>query len=375
MSRTLAVRLHVISPLHIGCGEVYEPTGFVIDVPRKVMRVFAAGDFLRALKPDLRERFGEICLNQDLLSVYRFIKDNLPAALPCREVPVSSALAAHYERVLRLSTFDTRQVIHNFEMRRTSFLPLSEQPYIPGSGLKGSLRTAWLSRRAGEEKVTNWSRDHRERNAAQQLERHLMPGSFQSDPFRLVKPGDLLPTDNVRTRLAYAVNRSRTDARRESRAQAGPHQILEVIEPGSIFTGQITILDPVPEKGALVRKPVSWEALSDSLIKFFVGKAESERQMLKGLGIDDPVIRRVNAQFQGRLGKTAFPLRLGFHCGADCVTIDGNRRIKIMKGRGRPPDFADAPTTIWLAANQPRPQEASIQEPFGWAVLEVVGQG
>jgi len=29
------VRLHIISPVHIGCDDVYEPTGFVVDKAAK----------------------------------------------------------------------------------------------------------------------------------------------------------------------------------------------------------------------------------------------------------------------------------------------------------------------------------------------------
>ncbi len=68
---------------------------------------------------------------------------------------------------------------------------------------------------------------------------------------------------------------------------------------------------------------------------------------------------------------TAFLLRVGRHSGAEAVTVSGarNGKIKIMKGNGQQPDYADAPKTVWLAANDPK-QRAELL-PFGWLLVEI----
>lgn len=62
-------------------------------------------------------------------------------------------------------------------------------------------------------------------------------------------------------------------------------------------------------------------------------------------------------------------LRVGRHSGAECVTLDGIRSIRIMKGRGQPPDWSpDGAKTVWLAAE--REDERTGMLPFGWLILE-----
>jgi CRISPR-associated protein Csm5 len=64
-------------------------------------------------------------------------------------------------------------------------------------------------------------------------------------------------------------------------------------------------------------------------------------------------------------------LRVGRHSGAESVTVSGARNgaIKIMKGRGQPPKYADAPKTLWLAADS-KDQRTGLL-PFGWLLVEV----
>lgn len=66
-------------------------------------------------------------------------------------------------------------------------------------------------------------------------------------------------------------------------------------------------------------------------------------------------------------------LRIGRHSGAEAVTIEGNRHIKIMRGKGQQPKYLDHTTTIWLASETSKPNTNNGLLPFGWAVMEVVG--
>ena len=55
-------------------------------------------------------------------------------------------------------------------------------------------------------------------------------------------------------------------------------------------------------------------------------------------------------------------MRVGKHSSARAVTVDGVRKIKIMKGKGQKPSFGDEETTIWLINKQP----------FGWLLCEIL---
>lgn len=61
-----------------------------------------------------------------------------------------------------------------------------------------------------------------------------------------------------------------------------------------------------------------------------------------------------------------FLLRVGRHSGAESVTIDGVRHIKIMKGN---PEYQPQTKTLWLAANDPKQRTDLL--PFGWLLVEI----
>ena len=61
---------------------------------------------------------------------------------------------------------------------------------------------------------------------------------------------------------------------------------------------------------------------------------------------------------------------LGRHSGAEALTIEGARSIKIMGKRGEQAKYLPNSTTIWFAADTPT-AETGLQ-PFGWVALEAL---
>lgn len=198
---------------------------------------------------------------------------------------------------------------------------------------------------------------------------------MSSDLFRMVKVSDLLPAGEVKTKIVYAINKKKEKNERPTLAERGSvYQIFETIQPGSVFEGILNIWQP--ENGSGIKEPINIERLKSSLHKFYVHLLENEIKTLKNIDIPVPLINTINGQFKGRIGKTAFVISLGRHSGAETVTIEGNRYIRIMKGRDREGkmryEYLDHSTTIWLASDRPKPSNNNGLLPFGWAVLEVV---
>jgi len=73
--------------------------------------------------------------------------------------------------------------------------------------------------------------------------------------------------------------------------------------------------------------------------------------------------------FGERFMKEVFPLRIGRHSGAECVTVAGFRNIRIMGKKGEPAKSGGNSTTVWLAGDTPTAE--NNLHPFGWAALEV----
>lgn len=240
------VRLHIISPVHIGCDDVYEPTGFVVDKPAQQLIAFDPLDFVRSLNQADRKKFMDICEKRTLesiLEIYKFMwhRQELPHG-HC--VDVSKGFLDIFERVAtRLRPQDAKQELNKFLIGRTSYLPADNSPYIPGSALKGALRTGWLNHL-----------NKGQRLQGKDIEEPLLGGRFEKDPFSQVKVSDLLPVGSPGTRICFAVNKKKKTSQHEPR---GPQPILEVIrhDCNAAFEGMITL--HIPEQGSPITKPIN----------------------------------------------------------------------------------------------------------------------
>jgi CRISPR-associated protein Csm5 len=391
MNKPMKVKLHILSPTHIGCGEDYEPTSFVIDETRKKLIAFDLMEFVKSLKPNEITEFNRVASGDNLLAIFKAIKCYYKPSIEGREVEITNFLVDHYKKILRMDSFEKRAVINQFTINRTAYNSHSNLPYIPASSLKGSLRTAHLSSLAQSRSITEYwkncgllSRDDLrnpnftyrkigEKYVAKHLEKTLLGGDFETDPFRLLKISDLLPTDGVKTKIVYAVNKNKKKSVRDTNAgMSGVYQIFETIQPGTVFEGAINL--DLPPKGLIITHPFKdLKSLLMASHNFYVGVLDNEVDVFQNaLDIKHKAGIDANLKFKEKIKKTSFLIRLGRHSGAEAVTIEGNRNIKIMQGRNRTPKYFEHSTTIWLASDEPRPATTNNLFPFGWAILEVV---
>ncbi len=347
--------IRILTPVHIGCDEVYEPTSFWIDEDNMVLVAFSQYQFVSQLPGEKLKRFGEICrkgIVESLLEIYRFMRY---LGLAGKKVTLCSGFVEHYRQTLSIPLGDRRRIsseLNQFKIDRTAFLSNDERPYIPGSAVKGALRTSYLNQLASVKNVPQ----QRGRYAARQLEKLLLGGQFSTDPFRCVKVSDFKPVGKIKTRIIYAVNQKKQSSGTSAR---GPYQLLEIVEPGSLFEGQITI--ERPDRKAGIRQPVKAETLFKSLRFFYEKEKSREDAELERIGVSN---------FKWTNDGTRWLLRIGRHSGAECVTIGGHRSIKI-KGQRRPADHA---TTFWLASDVRSPEIRKYLLPFGWVELNLVDE-
>ncbi|MBF0502860.1 MAG: type III-A CRISPR-associated RAMP protein Csm5 [Candidatus Riflebacteria bacterium] len=360
----LKIRLHVLSPIHIGCDEVYEPTEFVIPDGREGTLIsFDSLRFVQSLDTETKKRFEKVCMDGKLIEIYKFIRAN-SANIKGRAVSISKDLVAHYRKSFAVNGTGgptDREVMNQFTLSRTAFLRYSDKPFIPGSSLKGSLRTAYLSWLARQNASIKENRSAR-------LEEALLGGGFSADPFSLLKTADLEP-ETFLTSIGYAMNRKKKmQGAAELRTGNGPYQILETIQPGSVFSGSIDLL--TAPYGSPVKQPFTFETiLGKSVWKFYRDRFKEESGIIGNL-INCPK-SLIPKMSDGR----AFLIRIGRHSGAESVTIEGYRKIKIMQGPGRSPLFdQDSSTTIWMFADSLKADPAKCR-PFGWAMIELADDG
>ncbi len=363
-SQTLYVQLTAAAPLHIGCAEVYEPTSFVIDQAEKELVYFDTGRFLNLLDSDALAKFSAICRKgtpASLIELMKFMRSqarDILISIDGKRIPVVKALAEHYKQTLNLPLHDKRKVnqeLNRFQIMRTAFDSLSGEVYIPGSAIKGAIRTAVLNLRNNGRAFPNF------KGKSRSLEEYLLEFDFrhtESDPFRLIKVSDFFPVGKAKTRILYAIDRKKKQSKFEARA---PYQIIEVVEAETRFIGTVSVFDSFPH--GPVKKPVTSEEIRTALHTFYGKEKQREDRELENVGIKPAPV-----DINGR----RIPLRVGRHTGAECVTVEGHRNIKIMQGGRSRPKSLDHATTVWLASDSRNPSTTENLQAFGWAILEML---
>ncbi len=359
------LKLTVASPISIGCDEVYEPTGFVVDEEARELIHFDTYEFLRMLDDDALRRFSAICAKgsiTSLLDLMRFMRQNREHAEGER-CELAAEFMHHYRQVLGMNNNPRfiQQNLNRFQISRTAFNPHTNLPVIPGSSIKGAIRTAVLNLRQKNHPVAR--QRYEDMNAFQAnkanrtLQKQVLGGSFDTDPFRLVKVSDFVPAGGFKRRVIYAANLKKRPSERDSQ---GPPQILEVIEPGAVFLGTITIQQPDNHRSH-IKNPLTWQEIQQALQQFYGSENRRENRELSGIN-GQPV----------QLDSQGLPLRIGRHSGAECVTVAGHRSIKVSPPGKKPFRFKDHATTLWLAAESRKPGSGTHLRPFGWAVFHTL---
>ena len=363
-----------LSPIHIGCAEDYDPTNYVIrddhlfgfDPTRLELTEKERSELLA-----ITDRRGD----EAVLGLQAFFAHmgRRAQAVATHHVAIAPRVAELYrDRIGQAAQREQggRRVVNNLQIARTAFNPHLHQPILPGSSIKGSIRTAILNEANDGPRKAVDARD------AKRFEIELLGGSFSSDPMRLVKLADAT-AETAERRILFQVNRRKTDG--EARQQLA--LLMEVVAPmqAACFMTEIAIsANPSGLQGfrgdpqKVPEWTLTWAEIIEACNRFYLQELRRElghRPIL--YAIDEPWL----AALESIAGHTALKqgraclLRLGRHSGAESVTIDGVRAIKIMAGRGNQPIVLDHALTVWLAAESDRGESRLL--PFGWALVEV----
>lgn len=384
-----------LSPVHLGTGSDYEPTGYVI--ADGALYEFDDLGALRVLPVSKRRELERILSGKAtpemLRAVQAFFHQNRERliAVSRKQVRVNPTVEAFYaERVGKVTQHETggRKVQNRLEIERTAWNPTSGAPILPGSGLKGAIRTALLDAvNNGRRMDPGLKNDHQ---ANRKLQENIFQGKFHTDPMRLVRLGDASPVEDqhMPTQVFFALNRKKRPVEKngtlvQSQAeQKGLYQLLECLPPmhPRAFAGTLVIqeLGGIERSDKTPRRRFSRDDIAEACNAFYHPILERELELLRNRAfIDEKWARSLEtllARFAPRLNKgRAFLLRVGRHSGAESVTLNGlPRRIKIIKGKGEKPDYLDHAKTVWLAGYERQAQRDLL--PFGWLLVEVCAE-
>ncbi len=388
--KTYRLALTPLSPLHIGCGEDFEPTNYVIDDG-----VLYGFDPSRAVLNETQmRRLTEVANKVSLLAIQRFFKDHAKTfqALADVLIPVCSGVREKYERDIGRATnieASANQIFDRFIIERTVHTGRTSQPYIPGSSFKGAIRTAMLDHLNNERKPS-W--DDNVQKGTPKLEARLLghgdePNKFERSPLRLLKIADLMPAQHTEParRVMFALNRRKRKPLDENEPQPkGIAARKECILHGQYrsFVASAVLPSLNPHKDSKTTpapelRPTDFRTIAKQSNAYNQKRLQREMSVLDGRGLVNPAWKySIDALMAGALGKKlnsgdAFLIRLGRYGGAESKTLSGEgvANIKIMGAKGQPPTFESTTKTVWLAAEREDEQKHLL--PFGWAVVEI----
>lgn len=136
MNQALSISFY--SPIHIGTGEELEPFEYIIDEDN-VLHIFSFHSFVTSLSQDDKKSLLNIQKNQaesSYTALRRFIRERYDKKDFLNRVRVSPQVSQIYS-----DRFDS---VENL-LEVAPFIKTMNTPYIPGSSLKGAVRTAVLN--------------------------------------------------------------------------------------------------------------------------------------------------------------------------------------------------------------------------------------
>ncbi len=396
-----------LSPIHLGTGESYSPTNYVIS--DDLLYEFDTGTVFGTLTEPERQELQRICSarpNEDMiLALQRYFHERREtlAAGAVNHVPVLPGVAALYaKRVGQTANQEVGggKVLNRLEIDRSSFDPITRLPVLLGSALKGAIRTALLDQ-ANHGKPLRRSNNTNKDENNQELQRRLFQyqaGKFELDPMRLVHLSDAAwrgAPDLPATQVQLAVNRKKQLVRdaqgglRKSQADK-LYQILECVAPWHYraFAGQLNlhIVREVKEAARNTERQLPVAGLRFSAVQiaqacnaFYAPILRAERTLLSERGYADPAwsasLDKLLAASREKMARGEVCLvRVGRHAGAESITLNGVRRIEIMLDKDQHTPKRNSTTeasarTIWLAANDT--DQSTNLRPFGWMMIEL----
>ncbi|RLA20148.1 MAG: hypothetical protein DRQ62_10950 [Gammaproteobacteria bacterium] len=382
-----------LSPVHIGADETYEPGNYVIDDESGALYGFDTHAAISGLGEVERKRLltivnGKPC-DDMLTQIQAFFHQNKESLIGYASSPIATARGVadlYQKRIGKTAQHESRgrRVINKLEIERTFYNPVDNKPVFPGSSIKGAIRTALLDKINDHKKALP-----RERN--QDFQARLFDGKFHTDPFRLISVSDAhwncdesLPTRQVQ----FAVNRKREAVMKDgvlTKSQAEQSNLYQLLECVPALTrqmlqGSLQIQDvsQLRQDPRLPKPENQWDikTIAKACNTFYYHLFQKELEKLKERNyLQQAWLDKIDDLLQqGLLQKMdkgeVFLLRIGRHSGAEGVTVDGARSIKIMQGRGNKPLYGEStPRTWWLAADEIANKTELL--PFGWVLVEI----
>ena len=241
-----------LAPIHVGLGEEFEPTNYVID-EKNVLHVF---DLSRVrLSPELRQDLLRRANAANLGSLHSFLYTHRKSFLPAAHthIPVAAGVAETYHKSMGapVQLESDGGAVFNLNFIERAVYAVDGRPYLPGSGVKGALRTAWLEalHKKDPRPLPDGVNLPISNSVASDWEAQMLRGKFHTSPLRLLKIADFMPQcPEIDRKIVFACNYKKQAAQSADAPQfagCGPSARKEAILSGQYraFASEAVLLD------------------------------------------------------------------------------------------------------------------------------------
>lgn len=333
---THKIKAEVLSPIHIGDGSELEPLEYVIT--DKFYKV-SLEVWLELLSEEKRSEFKEI-LNrfmsrETLIAIRHFIRDNIDLEV-CTEwaADVSNEVRDRYK-----NRFDTPEN----QLLMFPFIRTSNRPFIPGSSIKGALRTAYLS------SLKDRAESFKDKKDYQVVEGQILGAitykedkarfDITKDPFRAIKIRDVLLPENSTFFAAIANHRKKGNIIEKTAIQ-----ILSEVTYATLFSKPLKfeievdidrkILERSDSQIPGIHKGLNIEKFLNVCNEFYVRALKEERERFSSGTYGSALIAQTYDRIL-ELARGGYLLRLGFGSGLISMTISPELRQTKSYGRSK----------------------------------------
>ena len=248
----------VLTPTHIGDGTTLTPLEYVVK-DRHIIRL-RLETLLHTLSEDEQEEIEDY-LDSDITVFREWLQQQFDERaeenFPPGVIISRSEMSKNFYRAYR-------ELGPVFELQPLIYHPLEGMPYLPGSSLKGALRTAVIDQHANK-KLRKYSFWHDSKTGFKHdrnfefSQKALACQFFSTDPFRAIRINDALVWDN-KTQYLSIYN---LGLHREGHLNGHPHTLLhlETLQPGVQFSTVLSVTTALQKLNQTMKKKDRWLSL------------------------------------------------------------------------------------------------------------------
>jgi len=361
--QSFVLDLEPLTPIHIGSGNSFEASDYAYrDSPQPHIVCLDTSRFLAELDPHQAKAFKKILDGSGDLT--KWLRAQMGNKYDRYSIPVEKETAAELRPVVEGTSAEGE--IHLLPRHAAT-----AEVYLPGSSLKGAIRTAVVAQRAQlPELQKQLTQAAREGNSAAFFEAVALghaegsPPNLYRDPFRQLMLSDLRPVDATTQIFRIKIIRSHAEARSTTADPGGIHIWRETtsattLGQSGLFRGQLRLAphlaDPRrcgpdrEQKPTHLPLPLPLAEILRACNAFYRPRLREE---LGRFPCDPGVKEQLLKAVDGLKNTSECLVRLGRHSHFECVTVGPPHWQQPPRGFGKTRSYARG------------------MVPLGWAILK-----